>query len=296
MILSYKTKYGTSVVNYLNKQHNQDYKDLQLLKYEKSFGGHKLRDPESVNFYNYKIVKKGDQVEVKYYDEPIFVGYQRKHTPQRRENRTMANEQNVKRARRNVHDLVNTNWTEYTKMLTLTYKETMLDYDQLAMDWKVFRKGLKRKGYNPPYLAITEHQKKRGEKEGNKGSLHMHVLLFTDDFIPFDTLKDCWTKGSVDIRHIPTDNKGKYVAKYINKETMPADKKAYRTSRKIKRPTVKVGFENGRTESELAVANVLGSGHKLVDTHNYSLIRSINQETGEITKESEVKIERYTQL
>ena len=62
-------------------------------------------------------------------------------------------------------------------MLTLTYAKTMIDYDILAKDYKVFLLNLKRHGFEFPYLSITEHQTKRGKKEGNKGSLHLHVLL-----------------------------------------------------------------------------------------------------------------------
>jgi len=135
-------------------------------------------------------------------------------------------------------------------MLTLTYAKTQLDYDRLYIDFKIFLQHLKRKGFEFPYLAVTEHQTKRGKKEGNAGSLHLHVLIFSDTYIPFDTLKRAWSaKGSVHVQKIErAKNKGAYVAKYITKEGAPPDKKSYRTSRNIKRPTFKAGL-GGEIES-----------------------------------------------
>ena len=40
-----------------------------------------------------------------------------------------------------------------------------------------------------------EHQIKRGVKEGNAGSLHSHVLLFDDEYIPFNAINKAWGKG-----------------------------------------------------------------------------------------------------
>lgn len=243
--------------------------------------------------YNYKIKETGDQAESIIYSQPILTGYTRKHTPERKEGRTMANEQNIKRARRNVYDIVNTNFTEYTKMITLTYAETMLDYNQLAMDWKVFMKSLKRKGITFPYLAITEHQTKRGKKEGNAGSLHIHALLFTDQYIPFKTLKESWgIRGSVHIEKIDkASNKGAYVAKYITKESAPADKKSYRTSRNIKRPTYRVGLG-----SEIDVIQaVREDGYEYINgsQYEYTKINGINQETGEIKEDTSAIVDKY---
>lgn len=276
----------------------QRYKALQALKKERELGsltleqitGKPLELSPNLNkptTYNYKLKITGKQAETRYYTEPILTGYKRKHTPLRKEGRKMANIQNVKRARQNVYDIVNCNYTNFTKMLTLTYAKTQLDYNQLYLDFKHFRESLKRKGYDFPYLSITEHQTKRGKKEGNKGSLHIHALLFTDSYIPFKTIKESWGKrGSVHIEKIDDiENKGAYVSKYITKEGQIPDKKSYRTSRNIKRPTFRVGLGD-----EIDLISLVGKDYDFISQYDYNVDRGFNQETGEINQEIVCKV------
>jgi len=221
-----------------------------------------------ITLYNTISKITGDISQVITYDRPIARGYERRYETMRKDNRESANEQNTKRARRQVHDIVNTNWTEHTKMITLTYRITELDYDQVANDFKTFRKNLNRKGYSFPYLTIIEHQLKRGKKENNAGSLHIHCIAFTDKYIPFKTLKAVWSRvGSVHIEKIDkAANKGAYVAKYITKDALPPDKKSYRTSRDIKRPTVEIGLY----EKNNILLNTIDN-HEIMFSINYSI-------------------------
>jgi len=245
------------------------------------------------NSYDYVIKYTGEFALTTVYSKPIYTGYARTHTPKRGENRTMANEQNIKRAKRNVYDIVNCNVTKHTKMLTLTYAKTQLDYDRLYIDFKIFLQHLKRKGFEFPYLAVTEHQTKRGKKEGNAGSLHLHVLIFSDTYIPFDTLKRAWSaKGSVHVQKIErAKNKGAYVAKYITKEGAPPDKKSYRTSRNIKRPTFKAGL-GGEIES----VEALGFEWKHLNHSQYTVTRGVNQAIGEIVPDLMAEVDYYTKF
>lgn len=244
--------------------------------------------------YNTKTKVTGEITTTITYDRHILTGYERRHTPMRKPNRDKANEQNAKRAKKQVHDIVNTNWTKYTKMITMTYRETTLDYDTVAHDFKMFRKALQRRGYDFPYLTIIEHQIKRGKKEGNAGSLHIHCLAFTDRYIPFETLKSVWTRlGSVQIEKLDkAENKGAYVAKYITKEALPPDKKSYRTSRNIKKPTIMVGSY----EQSVVLDNIMES-HNLISYVDYTIkgselqdgtIEELNHATG-FVYESRVK-------
>ena len=239
----------------------------------------------------YKIEHIGDNLKrLTRFKVPIKRNYQRAHTPKRKEGRTMANEQNIKRARKKVFDIVEANKTPYTKMLTLTYAETNLNYDQLAKDWKAFLLNLKRKGYKFPYLAITEHQTERGKKEGNEGSLHVHALLFTDEYIPFPILKSAWgSRGSVDIqaKFSTAKKQGAYVAKYITKEGAPPDKKTYRTSRDIK----KVRKSWGHDVTDIVTEIPLGQGFSLSNQYYYS-IEAKNGQAEKVTLQ-EVIIETY---
>ena len=225
--------------------------------------------------YNWKVKDKKDgTVEIITYEQPQMVGYTRTYTPTRKGGRTMANEQNAKRARRNIHDIVNANWTKYSKFITLTYAEPQFDYDKLAHHFHIFRKRLRRKGIKFPYLWIVEHQKERGQKENNDGSLHIHLLAFTDAYIPYEIINDAWVHGFVKINANAkkATNPGAYVAKYIQKETMPPDKKAYRTSQDIKRPTTKVGL--GTLRHAIRVADI--TNHTLESSFMYSIPTSEN--------------------
>ncbi len=237
--------------------------------------------------YDYKLKKTGSISELVKYEKPIIRGYERRHDTLRKANRTSANEQNAKRARRAVHDLVNTNLTEFTKMVTLTYAKTILDYEQVSKDFKVYQLNLKRAGFQLPYLAITEHQKERGKKEGNLGSLHLHIILFSDVYLPFKQLKQAWgNRGSVHIEKLSrAKNKGAYVAKYITKETLPPDKKAYRTSRNIKRPEIVSGLDSLNVLYE-----TIENQFELVAQYDYSIYGSVIQETGEYEKRNEAKV------
>lgn len=272
---------------------NQDYmNDIYERKQLGEDRGHAIKEPSPhIKKYNYKKKYTGQYSELIQYSKPIYKGYQRHHKPERKANRTKANEINTKRARRKVHDIVNTNWTKYTKMITLTYAETMLDWDTLIKDFKTFRLTLKRNGYAFPYLAITEHQTERGKKENNKGSLHIHCLAFTDKYLPFKDLKHAWgSRGSVDVRKMDeVSNTGAYVSKYITKEGAPADKKSYRTSRNIKRPTIKTGLD----ETGLYVSKGMLASYDQVTTYDYTVPRGENQETGEILEDIVAKVTKY---
>ena len=225
--------------------------------------------------------------------EKIIYGYQRTHKPMRKEGRTMANEQNTKRARRNVYGIVLTNWTEYSKMLTLTYAKPTWDYDKLAHDFKMLIQALKRKGYEFPYLWVVEKHNSEKTAPERLNSLHLHVLIFSDRFIPQDIIAKHW-HGHVKINTSinKAKNKGAYVAKYIQKDTLPPDKKAYRTSRKIKRPTIRK-LQGESTE----IARTVNPNHWTVKSnYDYNLKKQenqLNQSTGELepkTVESDLKV------
>ena len=206
---------------------------------------HMIRSKDHANAYSYRIKDlRNGTIQVTTYDIPQMVGFKRKHTPERRENRMTANEQNAKRARRNVFELTEANLTPYTKFITLTYAEPQFDYDVLAKHWKSFIRHLDRKGYQFPYLWVIEKHDSEKTAENRRGSLHIHALAFTDKYIPHKTLAKAWPHGHVKInaKFQEVDHKASYVAKYIQKESMPPDKKAYRTSKDIKRPTTRVGL------------------------------------------------------
>lgn len=214
-----------------------------------------------------KVTRCGDVWEVIQYEIPVPVGFKvsRKHPDliEDREDREVERRMdNLARARKSVRQIVLTNQTEYTKFFTLTYANTQLDYDSVTHDFKMFIKNLKRKGFdNLPYLYVIEHQKERGKKEGNEGSLHIHCLIFTDKYIPYSIVKHCWGKrGSVDVQAIKDiRNLGAYVCKYITKDGyVGSNKKMFHTSRGLKRPESKCMYADGGHDHGLEAFSTVG--------------------------------------
>ena len=141
-----------------------------------------------------KIVQSGEVVEAYIYSNSIKVGHKREHEVGRRKKSDLDDEglekrsDSMYRSRREVRRLIWSNQGKYTKFITLTYKETELDVDRVGKHIKSFVKAMRRKGYDMKYLGVLEHQTARGEKEGNEGSWHIHMVLFIEEFIPKDLM------------------------------------------------------------------------------------------------------------
>ena len=198
-----------------------------------------------------RIVVSGDVVEFYEYDKPISIDYERQHEikKQKTEN-SIKREDNLYRARKLVRELVWANMTSHTKLLTLTYKDTQLDEKVFIRHFQTFLQAMKRDGYKLDYLYILERQKERGEKEGNEGSLHPHVVIFNDEFIPLDVISKNWKHGTFDIHILDglrcvdgktkdekIRNAGAYICKYITKESsLEWGSRVFRHSKGLKRP------------------------------------------------------------
>lgn len=157
---------------------------------------------------------------------------------------------NLKRARDTVAAYVYTNLSQYTKFLTLTIKNTILDVPIMQRKLQTFFQAMKRKGYDLNYLYVYERQKERGKKEGNIGCLHVHMIIFNDEYIDMDILKSCWKHGRVELKILDglrckndkksqelIRNPASYVCKYITKESVAEwNEKVFRTSKGLKKP------------------------------------------------------------
>lgn len=200
-----------------------------------------------------KAYISGDRVEVYKYANPIRCGYSRGYQIERREEPGKKRSGNLLRAQRTVRQLVWANLSRYTKFLTLTYSETVLDYEVFKVNFKAFKVAMRRKGYNLRYLYVLEHQKSRGENEGNDGCLHCHLVIFNDEYIPYQDIRHCWPYGNIDIHVLKgtryennhrsaekINDLAAYVSKYITKETvaLPGDR-CYSCSTGLKRPIEK---------------------------------------------------------
>lgn len=186
-----------------------------------------------------KVVVSGSVVEYIRYVNPIPVEHlDGVHV--RSGEKTEKLDYNLIRARQDIRRVIWCNQTKYSKFVTLTYGDTNLDYDKLLYDFKQFIKKLRRRGYNCPYVWVSEHQKERGIKEGNDGSLHVHAVLFTDEYIANNVISECWGLGFTKINSIKhVKNLAAYVCKYLTKEEFNLyNKHSYHISRGLKKPEI----------------------------------------------------------
>ena len=136
--------------------------------------------------------------------------------------------------------LVDTNFDNQTKFLTLTFRENIQDIEYTNNEFKKFIKRLNYELYQTKtahlkYLATWEKQK--------RGAIHYHVILFQFPFISIKRLTTIWGHGFIKLNKIDVDsieNRGRYISKYFDKdlELKEHKKKAFFKSRNLKLPTV----------------------------------------------------------
>lgn len=191
--------------------------------------------------YRCKIVTAGTKQQFYNYNEPQYRDYEitRKHF--NKDTQGEKRQSNLDRTRNNMVLLIDSNSNTWSKLLTLTFRETTLDRSIAETAFKHFMKAFKREfGYKLHYIRVTERQKKRGIKEGNEGSIHFHLILFNNAKIDFKRIHKIWTiYGSIDIKRVDTpENLGRYLAKYLTKEQTEINKKGYTSSKGLIQPTV----------------------------------------------------------
>lgn len=154
-------------------------------------------------------------------------------------------DKNLFRAQAKVEEIINANVLEHSKFLTLTTADTVLDEKAFRRRLQTFIQAMSREGFKLRYLGVLERQKKRGAKEGNSGSIHAHLIIFNDEFIPFDIINKHW-KGKTDIHILnglkydtgeKIENVARYVCKYITKDNLnDFNKHVYFCSKGLQRP------------------------------------------------------------
>lgn len=197
-----------------------------------------------------KVVISGNHVEFYKYRMPVLCEFEKKQNllkvPSSEQGTGEKRADNLARARQSVRRLIWCNLTPHTKFLTLTCSNTCLDLKAFQRKLQTFFQGMTRKGYKLIYLYVLERQLERGEKEGNAGSWHAHIVVFNDEKIPLDVLNSCWKHGYTDIKILnglrcrdseKIKDVGAYVCKYITKDTaLELGSKCFRCSKGLKRP------------------------------------------------------------
>lgn len=204
------------------------------------------------------------------------------------------NKSSVKRTMKNLRDIINTNITDYKKVLfiTLTYKENMTDSQKLYQDVRKFHQKLKRwlKKNNLPcqfeVISTTECQA--------RGCYHQHNLYIfkcNAPFIPNDTLAKIWGHGFTKTKSLKNvDNIGMYLTAYLtdldlseelSKSCKKVDKaiikgarlklypkgfRIYRCSKGIKRPNI---YKTTEEDAMQKVSNSVLTYEKTLRISNY---------------------------
>lgn len=144
----------------------------------------------------------------------------------------------IVRARRSVRELIDCNYTKFTKFVTFTFKENVTDMKEARKAFKDFMRSFKMK-FGMPFksVRVTELQQ--------RGAIHFHCVLFIEKYLPFKELKALWGKyGSLDIKAIKCGSEAvtKYVCKYITMDFVgqkynPGDR-LYTCTQNLIRPTI----------------------------------------------------------
>lgn len=219
-----------------------------------------MRKKGILSAYNTKIIETPTTKEIWIYEEPIFYGLKadgkssigifEQENKRKSFDETSATNQyeSLKRKQKHYENmrweisrLVDCNFDNNTKFLTLTFRENQTD---IAYTNKEFEKFIKRLNYRLyktkkqtlKYLATWEKQK--------RGSIHYHIIFFDFPYMRKKDLEQLWSYGFIKINKVDVDskeNRGRYVSKYFSKdlELKEHKKKAFFKSQNLKMPSVR---------------------------------------------------------
>ena len=190
--------------------------------------------------YKKKFIVSGDILELYEYENDIYTDYDlskfRDHPGRCNSSITDEDTKKMNRAKtsnrsaRNVRRLVNSNIEEYSKFVTLTFRDDVKDLKEANYIFKKFKQRLDYQlKITSKYLCVPEFTK--------KGRVHYHVIFFNLPYIKNTTLEMIWGQGFIKINKIDNcDNVGSYVAKYMTKDNEQLiEQKSYFTSRNLEK-------------------------------------------------------------
>ena len=233
-----------------------------------------------ISSYSKKVIVSGNVVEVYEYDKPILEGYSIKENYKcgrcfeaSEEDKQINRGKVFNRAKRDLRRLINANIGEFSKFVTLTFRENVTDLKQANYEWKKFKQRLETKvGYKLQYVVVIEFQK--------RGAIHYHCVFFNLPYIQNKDLAAIWRNGFIKINKIDNvDNVGAYVCKYMTKtdDDRLLGQKMYFSSRGLEKPTeIK---EKNRVEtlasalpaSALTYSNTFENEYNLISYKQYNL-------------------------
>lgn len=194
----------------------------------------------TVYSYRTKVIKSGSVYEVYNYQNRRFKGYAGLNTTGRLGKGSADKEGNrdkvLYRARRDIRNIVNTNFRDGSKFLTLTFRDNVVDVDQANNEFKCF---IDRVNYHVfktkkrvlKYTVVPETQ--------SRGAIHFHVICYNLPYVDVNWLADIWGNGFIKLNKIGhVDNVGAYICKYLSKEECESfrGRKCYFNSRNLDKP------------------------------------------------------------
>lgn len=212
-----------------------------------------------VNCYHLSLCECGNQVYVKYYRGGVAMGkrYGMGRTSEMSKNININRHDAIVRARRKLMMLIQANFKNDDKFITLTFRENVSDLNIANYEFKKFIERLKYEYGNFKYVAVIEFQK--------RGAIHYHMLASLP-IIKKSELAAIWRNGFVKINNIKeVDDLGAYLIKYMTKNKdiwKLAREKSYLCSKNLKRPVFLYDRQAGERLKELGlnIENVVYSG------------------------------------
>lgn len=190
----------------------------------------------------YKAVVSGKLVELYIFEKPLLLN--RKGKKHRSLFSIRSNEYRERTAYRgsfHIRRLLYASFTEYSKFITLTFRDTdsfdIFDLKVCNRFKSEFIAKLKRNlKKNLKYVVVPEFQK--------RGAVHYHIICDLP-FLEKEHIAKLWPHGFLDVRAIPNiDKQAYYLSKYISKNRIDPrfeGNKTYFTSRGLAKPTTIYG-------------------------------------------------------
>jgi hypothetical protein len=128
---------------------------------------------------------------------------------------------NIAATRRNLRRLIYS--LSPDRMLTMTYKENVIDLDQAKRDFKLFKDSFSKQFPLSAFVAVPEQQK--------RGAWHFHVAL--RGYFSIKTLRRWWPHGHIQIDYQKRKLRdsvakvGAYLSKYLGKDLKVLGRAAY---------------------------------------------------------------------
>jgi hypothetical protein len=195
------------------------------------------------NVFDKKLIVYGNECLLTLFNFPIYTysepnrpdgSYIKKEKGQKRQD-------NISKSRNELYMLAKANEKYFSHkpiFLTLTFDPKKINKDIIQDRKKTFQytqhmfRKLKRYGYKPKYIGITERQK--------NNNIHYHFLVYDLPFITIQEWQKYWPHGYIDVKVLDSiDNVSAYFVKYMTKEFLTDDdlnNKLYFTSRGLNRP------------------------------------------------------------